>query len=126
MWPARYTSVATPRAFSFNLWMTYNQRLLDALQENRHIITHYQAYFFRPQKELRCLLDFLELPASDQLIAHASSTTLKEELRRHDAKTQDLLGTNATLRLKDLYLRLCREANWGFKAPAGSEQTSGG
>jgi hypothetical protein len=35
MWPARYTSVATPRAFSFNLWMTYNQRLLDGLQESR-------------------------------------------------------------------------------------------
>jgi hypothetical protein len=110
-------------AFSLNLWMTYNQRLLDALQEGRCIVTHYQAYFHRPRKELRRVLDFLELPASDRLIAHAHSTTLKKGLRSYHTTTQKLLKSDAPPQLKDLYLRLCREANWGHKAPAVSEQT---
>jgi hypothetical protein len=113
-------------AFSFNLWITYNQRLLDALQEGCYIVTHYQAYFHRPQKELRRVLDFLELPASDQLIANACYTTLKRDLRSHHNRTQELLKSDSPPQLKDLYLGLCREANWGYKAPAVSEHTGDG
>lgn len=109
------------QAFSFNLWMTYNVRLFDTLQEGRYIVTHYQSYFYRPQAELRRVLDFLELPASDRLIAHACSSTLKKRLRSHHVKTRQLLKTNAPPEMKDLYLRLCREANWGYEVAAVSE-----
>lgn len=99
------------RAFSMNLWEVYHRRLLDALPEERYVFTHYGAYFYRPLTELRRVLDILRMPASDQLVAHARSTALKD-LRHHRFTTRNLLDSGVTSRVSDLYLRLCERANW--------------
>jgi hypothetical protein len=111
-------------AFSLNLWTAYNQQLLDALPDDRYVVTHYETYFRRPTVELRRVLDILELPASDQLVARARSCTLKP-MRHHSATTHQLLESGVSSRVSDLYLRLCREADWGdvsstFKGAAGT------
>ena len=111
-------------AFGLNLWTAYNQRLLDALPEGRYIVTHYGAYFYRPQVELRRVLDFLGLPASDQLIARASYNTLKN-LRYHRITVEQLLEANASPQLLDLYLRLCQQASWDYDRPVVSARTGG-
>jgi hypothetical protein len=98
-------------AFSFNLWWLYNQRLLDALPADRFIVTHYETYFYRPTVELRRVLDFLGVPASDQLVARARSTTLKD-LRHDRVATGDLEKAGAPPQLLDLYSQLCRLAGW--------------
>lgn len=98
-------------AFSLNLWTIYNQRLLDMLPEDRYIVTHYEAYFYRPTVELRRVLDFLRVPASDQLVARARSSTLKT-LRHHSVTTEKLLEANISPQLFDLYVRLCQQADW--------------
>lgn len=98
-------------AFSFNLWRLYNQRLLDALPADRFIVTHYETYFYRPTVELRRVLDFLGVPASDQLVARARSTTLKD-LRCHRVTTSDLEKAGAPPQLLELYSQLCRLAGW--------------
>ena len=108
-------------AFGLNLWTVYNQRLLDALPAGDYIVTHYAAYFYRPQEELRRVLDFLGLPASDQLIAHARSSTLKG-LRHHTMTNRDLLEAEAAPpEMYDLYTRLCREAAFDPERPVTPE-----
>lgn len=98
-------------AFTFNLWRLYNQRLLDALPEDKLVVTHYETYFYRPTVELRRVLDSLGLPASDQLVARARSTTLKD-LRHHSVTADDLREAGAPRQVLDLYERLCRLAGW--------------
>ena len=103
-------------AFGLNLWTVYHQRLLDALSPEQYIVTHYEAYFYRPQEELRRVLDFLALPASEQLVAQARTSTMKS-LRHHSFTTQQALDANPPPQLPELYLRLCREADWGSGHP---------
>lgn len=103
-------------AFGLNLWEVYYRRLYEALPADRYVVTHYEAYFYRPKEELRRVLDALRFPASDQLVAFARSTSLKG-LRHHSLTTQDLLDADASPELVQLYLRLCEEANWLQDAP---------
>ena len=98
-------------ASGLKLWTVYNQRLLSTLPTDRYIVTHYDTYFYRPQVELRRVLDFLRLPASDQLVARVSSSTLGN-LRYGHVTTQQSLEADAYPQLFELYLRLCREAGW--------------
>ena len=105
-------------AFGLNLWTVYSRRLLEALPADRYIITHYGAYFYRPQDEIRRVLDFLGMPASGQLIAHARSTSLKG-LRHHSVATDELRDLRvAPPEMYDLYARMCREADFDPDAPA--------
>jgi hypothetical protein len=104
-------------AFSLNLWKTYNERLLHTLPKGRYVVTHYEAYFYRPTVELRRVLDFLEVPASDQLIARARSSTLKD-LRHHLATSDQLLESELPPDLLGLYFELCQKAGWSSKLPA--------
>lgn len=108
-------------AFGFNLWLTYYERLLDELQDSQYVVTHYDAYFRRPRVHLRRVLDFLELSASEKTITQACSATLKKNLHHHNFTTHQLLKSEAPANLKDLYLKLCTEANWGHKAALPSE-----
>lgn len=96
-------------ALGFNLWRIYHERLLDALSEGQYLVTHYDAYFLRPLRELRRMLDFLELPASDQRVAHARSSSLKN-LRHYSATIQDLRDAGASEHLIELYLGFCQLA----------------
>lgn len=111
-------------AFGLNLWTTYNQRLLDVLPPSQYIVTHYEAYFYRPQIELRRLLDFLRLPASDQLVAYARSSTLKD-LRHHSVTIQQLLDADVPEQVLEVYLRLCRKADWDHDYPTALDSTNG-
>lgn len=105
-------------AFGLNLWTVYSRRLLEALPADSYIVTHYGAYFYRPQDEIRRVLDFLGIHASDQLIAHARSTSLKG-LRHHSVATDELRGLEvAPPEMYDLYVRMCREADFDPDNPA--------
>ena len=98
-------------AFSLNLWQTYYERLLATLPEDRFVITHYESYFYRPTVEWRRVLDLLRLPASDQLVARARSSTLKD-LRHHVVTSGRAPEAVIPSGLFDLYYRLCEEAGW--------------
>lgn len=111
-------------AFGLNLWTIYNQRLLEVLPPNQYIVTHYESYFYRPQIELRRLLDFLRLPASDQLVAYARSSTLKD-LRHHSVTIHQLLDADVPEQLLELYLRMCRKADWDHDHPTVLDSTNG-
>lgn len=117
----------TSLAFGLNLWEIYNRQLLDVLSKDQYIVTHYEAYFYRPQEELRRVLAFLELPASDQLISHARSSSLKG-LRHHRVTPEESREAEASWpRLFELHARLCQQAEWDPERPValGSAVVSG-
>lgn len=104
-------------AFGLNLWDVYTRRLMETLPPERYIVTHYESYFYRPMEELRRVLDFIGVHASDQLVSHARSSSLKG-LRHQQATNKDLLETPATPSgLPELYARLCEEARWDPERP---------
>lgn len=94
-----------------NLWKVYNERLMDTLEEGRYIVTHYESYFHRPQEELRRVVDFLGVPASDQLISLVRSRVIRG-LRHHALTLEDLREFDPSGQIGELYLRMCAEAGW--------------
>ena len=94
-----------------NLWKAYNRALLENAPEGRYIVTHYEAYFHRPQVEIRRVLDFLGLPASSQLISLVRSRVI-QGLRHQFSTMEDLLQSNLSRDVRDLYLEMCAKAEW--------------
>jgi hypothetical protein len=100
------------RALSLALWHSYNQRLLDAVAPSDRFITHYDMYFQDPERELRRLLSFLDLPVDEDIVEQASAAGLSE-LRHYRLTTRDLVDADdVTPVIVKLYRDLCAEANW--------------
>lgn len=98
-------------SFGLNLWRRYNESLLGSMPEGSYIVTHYEAYFHRPQNEMKRLLRFLGMPASDQLVAQVRSRVIKG-LRNHVYTVEEISAQDRSEIIKDLYLKLCAEAEW--------------
>lgn len=98
-------------ALGLSLWKTYNEHLLETVPEGQYMVTHYDAYFYRPQQEMRRVLDFLGIPASDQLISLVRSRVVRG-LRTHYFTLADLLEADPSREVRDLYLKMCGEAAW--------------
>ena len=58
-------------ANSLTLWRIYNERVMSGLEDGNWILTEYDAYFERPESELRRLLSHLEIPYSQSSITEA-------------------------------------------------------
>lgn len=61
-------------AFSLNLWLRYNQRLLANTMPAERVVTHYDSYFYDSKAELRRVLNLLKISASEEAIEQACST----------------------------------------------------
>lgn len=101
----------TSLAFGVNLWRVYNERLLEAVPRERYLVTHYDAYLYRPQAEIRRVLDFLGMTASDQLISQVRSRVIRSTSHRF-FDPADLKDFDGSGNLLDLYLTLCEKAEW--------------
>ena len=95
--------------FSYNLWLTYHQELLTSTQPGERIFTHYDAFFYDPQAELRRLLNFIGLDVSDDVI-DAACQTISTNLRHNRSSMRDLYSTNPPDKLLDLYREVCLRA----------------
>lgn len=98
-------------AFGLNLWKTYNRNLLATVPQDQYIVTHYDTYFHRPQVEIRRVLDFAGIPASDQLISLTRSRVIRG-LRNNFSTSDELLEFDSSGEVYDLYSRMCEEAEW--------------
>lgn len=98
-------------AFGLGLWKSYNRRLMETVPAGRYIVTHYESYFYRPRQEMRRVLDFLGIPASDQLLSLVRSRVIRG-LRTHFFTLDDLLEADPSQEARDLYLKMCAEAEW--------------
>jgi len=93
----------------FQLWTTYCRQLLSATRPEQRLITHYESYFEDPAGELRRILDWLGIPASDETVNHAC-TQVAVERRHHQIPLKELLAAGVPDAALGIYFSLCAEA----------------
>lgn len=101
----------------FHLWKVYNERVLEATARGQRIITHYESYLRDPRAELRRVLDFLRMPASDGLIEECCSLVSGGPRKgRTDSRGPAAAAgaPRAPAEALALYARMCEEA--GFRS----------
>jgi|GEM_PF-1237633 len=98
-------------AFGLALWKHYYRELLAHTRPAERIITHYEAYFTDPIQEVRRVLAFLGLPASENALSQCRST-VKGDMRNHRIGTPDLTELRVETEILQLYQELCAEAGW--------------
>jgi hypothetical protein len=113
----------TSCARSFDLWLTYNRRVLAAVPAANRVVTHYDRYLEDPQAELRRVLDRLGIAATDDCLEQACAG-VKLSLAHHRTTVDDLVAGGGSPGLVRCYLALCTEAGSaglprkGERAPA--------
>jgi hypothetical protein len=109
--------------FSYNLWLAYNQQLMESTQPGERIFTHYDSFFQNPQTELRRLLNFLEVNVPDEIIETACRT-VSTQLRHNQKSIHELYATNPSGKLLDLYREFCLRAGpvYGSALLAGENE----
>ena len=105
--------VADTYRVGFHLWKVYNGRALEATAGGRRIITHYEAYLGDARAELRRVLDFLRLPASDELINECCSLVNDKPRQGRGAARDSADAARVPADVLALYARMCEEA--GFR-----------
>lgn len=108
--------VADTYRVGFHLWKVYNERVLEATTRGRRIITHYESYLRDPRAELRRVLDFLRLPASEGLIDECCSLISARPRQGRGASRDSADAPRVPTDTLDLYARMCEEA--GFTSSA--------
>ena len=98
----------------FALWEIYNREVLaDARREDR-LVTHYDSYFVNPRAELRRVLSFLDMRASDEQVERSCAAILPELRHNHAAAWKPNVA-RVPRGVADLYTRLCEEAEPDFR-----------
>jgi hypothetical protein len=104
--------VADTYRVGFHLWKVYNRCALGATARERRIITHYEAYLRDPRAEVRRILDFLRLPASDELISECCSLVYARPRQDRGASGDSAGAARVPADVLALYARMCEEAGF--------------
>ncbi len=96
-------------AFSFNLWYIYNKMIIDSIEPERMIITHYASFFINPVYEIKRLLNFSGLYIDNSRIYQACSN-IKSNLRHSSFMEQDLIKTGVPEEILELYYKMYKES----------------
>jgi hypothetical protein len=99
-----------PHADSFDLWLTYNRRVLDAAPAECRLITHCDSYLHDPGAELRRVLQWAGLFATEDQVDRACRC-IAPSLMHHRMTMEDLADAGALSDLLRCYRDLCAEAN---------------
>ncbi len=105
---------SSPR-FGFNLWVAYNEHLLQAVSPENRIITHFDSYFSNPRAELERVLAFLEMSASEEQML-AALASISHPLRHNHVSPQVMLDYNPSFELIKLYQEVCAQAGNVYQA----------
>ena len=100
----------TSNRAGLNLWLIYNQAVLDSTLPEDRIVTHYEAYFSDARQETRRMLNLLDLPATEEVIEQGISA-ISANLRHHqigDLKSAEVIDPA----IANLYQALCSEADY--------------
>src|SRR5438093_6457159 len=116
-------------SFGLRLWEIYNRRLIEAVNGDERLVTHYDLFFQEPEFELRRIADFIGLSDAQVRSAAALVTTR----RRHIHFTiEQLIDARVSEEVIELYRGLLaavfsRKANKGHmaKPSAGREDVQG-
>ena len=100
---------------SFDLWLTYNRRVLAAAPAECRLITHCQSYLHDPCTEMRRVLQWAGLAATEDQVERACQR-ISPALIHHRTTLNDLTAVDGSDELLLCYRDLCEEA--GFGEPA--------
>jgi hypothetical protein len=106
-------------AVSFDLWLTYNRRVLRAAPAECRLVTHYETYIHDPQAEMQRVLAWCGLsPTAEQ--RDRACRRINPSLVHHRTTVEDLTRSGASADLLRCYLDLCDE-----RAEKGSARVDG-
>ena len=106
----------TSYAHSLSLWHAYYETLLDATDPELRIVTHYDAHFLEPERELRRLVRFADLSES----AMDAAGSARESSLRHHRLDLGLAEAGVDPATIELYGRLLAES--GMPLPEDGER----
>ena len=98
-----------PHADSFDLWLTYNRRVLDAAPAECRLVTHCDSYLHDPRAELRRVLQWARSLATDDQVNRACRR-IAPSLMHHCRTLNELADAGASSELLSYYQDLCTEA----------------
>ncbi len=97
-------------ALSLTLWRIYMERLLHDTASGDRLLTHYDAFFLEPGREVARVLAFVGLDGDRDI--NALATAAAPGLRHHRKTLLDLVDAGFPSDIIALYQTLCREAEW--------------
>jgi hypothetical protein len=97
-------------ALGLTLWQIYSERALADTSPDDRLVTHYDAYFFDPEKEIGRVLAFLGLEGDRDWAA--LRTAAIPDLRHYRKTLRDLQENGFPAEVVALYRRFCAEAAW--------------
>jgi hypothetical protein len=97
-------------ALSLTLWRLYAERVLAHTVPDTRLVTHFDAYFLEPEREIARVLDFVGLGSGQGASALRSAAI--PDLRHHRKSLRDLEEAGFPAEAIALYRRLAREAGW--------------
>jgi GT2 family glycosyltransferase/glycosyltransferase involved in cell wall biosynthesis len=98
----------TSYSLGLRLWEIYNRRLINAVNEQDRLVTHYDLFFENPEAELRRIVEFVGLPGNRV----AGAAALVKRRRRHTHFTvEHLIDAGVAPGVIELYHALIGEAS---------------
>jgi len=98
-----------PFADTFDLWLTYNRRVLATAPPGERLVTHCESYFHDARAELRRVLARLDMRTTEERLEHAR-TRINSSLVHHRVTLDELVEAGASAEVVKCYLDLCEEA----------------
>jgi len=105
--------------FGLTLWLSYNRALL-ATRPADWIVTHYDAYFADPARELRRVVGRLGMEVSEPMLQQACHS-VNAPLRHQQTSAEELNLTDFPSSILQLYQTLCAQAEWNDDTLTSSE-----
>jgi hypothetical protein len=103
--------------FGLALWLQYNERIVATTHVESRIVSHYDAYFSSPRRELERVAAFIDLPVDPESVERAAEGALSS-VRSYRLTRPYLHRADVLAPVAELYRTLCGEADWDAKAPA--------
>lgn len=102
-------------AFGYALWLRHQRQALADTDGAARLITHYDAFFHRPEAELRRVLRFAGIEAEEAAIA-ACAQRIKSDARHQRAGAVPADAPALPDEVRAMYAELCVAAEWEGKS----------
>ena len=90
------------------LWLIYNRRLIEYTKACPRMICQYDTLFKTPRLQLRSMLDFLGMTATENVIEKACKEWISDGLRHQHVDVSS--DSSLPPEVADLYTEMCNEA----------------
>jgi len=96
---------------ALTLWAIYNRRVLEDASPQQRLVVHYDAFFRRPETEVRRIVQFSGLAADHDRVL-STLDRIRPDLRHATFETRHLIDAGLSPETIRIYLALTAEAGW--------------